>query len=192
MADQRSVESYDLMVQMLSHVFRSTTSLKSSRLGYINCSEAFFKKWSKLAPPTNLTTLHLTDVKTRYKYWAIYIRSCGKNLKTFEMDRVAFTRPDEQWAIFDFLASLSLSRCVLRKIAVGDKILLFDDFYETLPATRVKYKEAPNGGPDGGELVEVPRTKYPDDELHLYNTWGGDDEVDDGLVRLSEVALTDW
>ena len=182
--------SYDAQVQVLAHFFRNATSLTSLNIGFGSTSEDFFKEWSNNAPQTNLTTLHLNRVSTQYKYWAAYIRSCGENLKTLIMDRVAFTQSGEYRLIFQFLASRSLSHCVMRSTNVNNRRLLFDKLYESMPKTRIVYRKAPNRGTGGDDLIEVPRTKYSSDELHLYNSHDGDDEVKRDLDILLGLAST--
>jgi hypothetical protein len=171
-------------MQVLAHIFRNTTSLTSLSIGLNGNCGGFFEKWSNNAPQTNLTTLHLNNVSTRYEHWTAYIRSCGNNLKTLVMDRVAFIQCREIRPIFQFLASRLLSHCVLRAITVNDKLLFFDKLYESMPKTRFEYKKAPNGGTDGDDLVEVPITWLPSYELHLCNSHDGDDEVKKGLSFL--------
>lgn len=144
------------------------------------------------APQTNLTTLHLADMSTEYENWAASIGSCGDDLKTLILDRVAFTQSGEHRLIFQFLASRSLSHCVLRNIKVDGKHLSFDKLYESMPKTRVECSNAPNGGTDGDGLVEVPRTKYPSYELHLCNSHDGDDEANRGLTILLGFSVADF
>ena len=108
------------------------------------------------------------------------------------MVQVDFVQPGEHLLIFKFLASRSLSRCVLRHTFVDCKRLLFDKLYESMPKTRSEYRKAPDGGPGGDNLVEVPRTKYPSHELHLYNSHDGDDEVNRGLGILLGFSEADF
>jgi hypothetical protein len=178
-------------VQVLAHFFRNTTSLTSLNIGFGRDSEDFFKKWSINAPQTNLSTLHLRGTATRYKNWAAYIGSCGDNLKTLILDRMTLTGSNELRLVFQFLTSRSLGHCVLRKFTVDGKQLWFGKIHESMPETQFEHRKVPNGGTDGGDLVEVPRTKYPSDELHLYNSHDGDDEVDRGLGVLLEFSMND-
>lgn len=106
------------------------------------------------------------------------------------MNGVYFARPGEHQLIFQFLASRTLSRCVLRNTYVDDKLLFFDKLYKSMPKTRSEYRKAPDGVPGGDNLVEVPRTKYPSYELHLYNSHDGDDEVKRGLDILLGLTST--
>lgn len=177
-------------MKVLAHFFRNTKSLSSLNIGFQRYDGTFFDEWSKNAPQTNLTRLHLDHVSTEYKYWAAYIRSCGENLQSFSMNGVYFARPGEHQLIFQFLASRTLSRCVLRNTYVDDKLLFFDKLYKSMPKTRSEYRKAPDGVPGGDNLVEVPRTKYPSYELHLYNSHDGDDEVKRGLDILLGLAST--
>jgi hypothetical protein len=191
LADFGAAGSYDTQVQVLGHFVRNATFLTSLNIGFGRNFEDLFRKWSTNAPQTNLTTLHLDDVSTRYEFWSAYIGSCSDNLKRLMMNRVAFTQSGEHRLIFQFLASRSLSHRVLRRIKVDDKCLSFDKLYESMPKTRFEYRKAPNRGTGRDDLVEVPRIKYPSHELHLCNSHDGDDEVNRGLSILLGFSVAD-
>lgn len=79
-------------VRLLTHIFRTATTLDDLRLSCRNATPEFFKSLAKAVPVMNLRQLELSYTMTRYKYLSAFLDSCRQTLRHIELDKMPFAR----------------------------------------------------------------------------------------------------
>lgn len=159
-----------MYVQLLAQLFKKHPASIVVRLHLDNCPVDFFKELAKGMPHTNLRRIKLSGITTRYKYLAVFLRSCESTLRSLTLDHVNLIKMTTSQSITRLMASeLKLERCVLRGINVDGRSLRFGKINEMRPWTKCKTIDG-----CGDEWVSVYTDKHEDHELKLLSKEGDD------------------
>jgi hypothetical protein len=138
-----------------------------------NSSSVFFKQLAKAMPLQTLRSLSLSSIVTRYKYLALFLRSCTSTLRFLTLDLVHFSKMSDYQAFFRFLNwETKLEDCVLRCLNIDSKGIRFSSINKQRPESKQQ------GWQEGCELDGEPwqYVRFYDDysALELHHEDGDD------------------
>jgi len=127
---------YPLSVQLLTQLLRGLTALIDFEFSLRKSPVGYFKQLTKALQPMNLQRLKIAHIKTRYRYLALFLRSCKATLRSLTLELITLNEHEcFETILLLMIHELKLRDCAIRGMNAGDQGLCFHKFNLQRPHT---------------------------------------------------------